>query len=283
MTIDGKTEEISLPNTVKSEYTDRFDIEAYFEKGTHTITFSHKKGTFVVDSMLVRPVDTGEKITLLPDADRSVNGVSSYLAVAPYDGFYLLETEANTDISVDGAKCKTESGNATVYLRRGLNYIDISKEKAPLSVTETDKTAFTETFNASDFTIANGAAVNGNGYLESIAANSGSASFSINAPESGSYKVTLTYSNNLEGGFHAYNVDLIESFVTVTTENSEENVWCRSTYSWDTYKTVTFNLELEEGENVITLSNNGGYDFNGNVPVTPRIRTVSVNAALEDN
>ncbi len=283
MTIDGKTEEISLPNTVKSEYTDRFDIEAYFEKGTHTIMFSHKKGTFVVDSMLVRPVDTDEKITLLPDADRSVNGVTSYLAVAPYDGFYLLETEANTDISVDGAKCKTESGNATVYLRRGLNYIDISKENAPLSVTETDKTAFTETFNASDFTIATGAAVNGNGYLESIAANSGSASFSINAPESGSYKVTLTYSNNLEGGFHAYNVDLIESFVTVTTENSEENVWCRSTYSWDTYKTVTFNLELEEGENVITLSNNGGYDFNGNVPVTPRIRTVSVNAALEDN
>ena len=71
--------------------------------------------------------------------------------------------------------------------------------------------------------------------------------------------------------------------MTVTTDNFERNVWCRSTYSWDTYKTGTFNLELEEGENVITLSNNGGYDFNGSIPVTPRIKNVSVNAALEDN
>ncbi len=282
MTIDGKAEEISLPNTIKSEYTDRFDIEAYFEKGTHTITFSHKKGTFVVDSMLVRPVDTDEKITLLPDADRSTNGITSYLAVAPCDGFYCLETDVNSDVSVDGAKCKTESGNATVYLRRGLNYIDISKANAPLMITETDKNGFCERFDASEFTLS-GNAASDNGYLHSIAANDGSASFRVNVPESGCYKVTLTYSNNLEGGYHAYNVDLIESFVTVTTENSEENVWCRSTYSWDTYKTVTFNLELEEGENVITLSNNGGYDFNGSVPVTPRIKNVSVNAAIEDN
>ncbi len=283
MTIDGKTEEISLPNTIKSEYTDRFDVEAYFEKGTHSITLSHKQGTFVVDSMLVRPVDTDKNIALLPDADRSKNGVTSYLAIAPHDGFYALETSANTDISVDGAKCKTESGNATVYLRRGLNYIDISKENAPLCITQTDKTGFSETFSASDLTLSGDAALSENGYLEGISTNGGEASFTVNVPESGCYKITLTYSNNLEGGYHAYNVDLIESFVTVSTDNSEENVWCRSTYSWDTYKTVTFNLDLDGGENIIIFSNNGGYDFNGSVPVTPRIKNVSVNVALEDN
>ena len=279
MAIDGNAEEITLPNTIKSEYTDRYDVEAYFEKGTHSITLSHKQGTFVVDSMLVRPVDTDESIALLPDADRSINGTTSYLAIAPDDGFYALETAADTDISIDGAKFRTESGNATVYLRRGLNYIDIAKRNAPLRAARTDKKGFCETINASDMSLSGGAVLNENGYLESIAASGGEAAFTVTIPETGSYRITLTYSNNLEGGYHAYNVDLIESFVTVSADDREENVWCRNTYSWDTYKTVTFNLELDEGENEIILSNNGGYDFNGSVPVTPRIRNISVNTA----
>ncbi|MBO5859464.1 MAG: hypothetical protein J6R20_06770 [Clostridia bacterium] len=283
MIIDGETEEIILPNTIKSEYTDRFDVEKYFAKGTHTITLSHNQGTFVVDSMLVRPVDTDKKIAIIPDSDRSTNGTTSYLTIAPRDGFYTLETLENIDISVDGADCRTESGNATVYLRRGLNYIDISVENAPLCITQSDKIAFTQTIDASDMSLSNGAVLNENGYIESIAANAGEATFSINTPEAGTYKLTLTYSNNLEGGYHAYNVDLIESFVTVTTDNSEQNVWCRNTYSWDTYKTVTVNLELDEGENSITLSNNGDYVFNGSTPVSPRIESVSVNASLENN
>ncbi len=280
LTLDGETDEILFPNTIKSEYTDRYDIEKYFEKGSHSITLAHKNGTFVVDSMLVRTVDTDKHITLLPDSDRSVGGITSYLAVAPHDGFYSLETSANADISVDGAKGKTESGKATVYLRRGLNYIDISAKDAMLSVTASETDSFSESFSASEFILENGAVLNENGYIESISANAGSASFAVNVPESGSYRLTLTYSNNLEGGYHAYNVDLIESFVTVSVGSVSENIWCRSTYSWDTYKTVTFNLELEKGENNIVLSNNGKYDFNGSVPVTPRIKEITVNQAI---
>ena len=281
MTLDGNTKEISLPNTIKSEYTDRFTVEAYLKKGTHTVTFSHKQGTFVLDSMLVKPVDTDKNIALIPDADRSVNGVTSYLAIAPHDGFYDLATVAGAEFSVDGAKAKSASGKATVYLRRGLNYVDISAENAPLNIAVSDKSGYSSSFDAKDLTLGGGAVLNENGYIESIAANAGSASFTVNAPESGSYRVTLTYANNLEGGYHAYNVDLIESFVTVTTENGSENVWCRNTYSWDTYKTVTFNLELEKGENTVTLSNNGEYDFNGSVPVSPRIKNITVNRLAE--
>ena len=280
LTIDGETDEILFPNTIKSEYTDRYDIEKYFEKGSHSITLAHKKGTFVVDSMLVRPVDTHEHIALLPDSDRSTDSITSYLAVAPHDGFYSLETSTNADISVDGAKGKAENGKATVYLRRGLNYIDISAKNAPLTVTASETDGFSESFSASDLILENGAVLSGNGYIESMSANEGSASFAVSVPESGSYRLTLTYSNNLEGGYHAYNVDLIESFVTVAVGNISENIWCRNTYSWDTYKTVTFNLELEEGENNIVLSNNGGYDFNGSVPVSPRIKEITVNRAI---
>lgn len=282
MALDGNAEEISLPNTIKSEYTDKLTVDTYLEKGTHSVTFSHKQGTFVLDSMLVKPVDTDKNIALIPDADRSINGATSYLAIAPHDGFYDLITAANTEFAIDGAKGSTESGKATVYLRRGLNYVDISVKNAPLNISVSEKAGFSSGFNAEDLTLSGGAVLNENGYIESIAANAGSASFAVNAPEKGSYRVTLTYANNLEGGYHAYNVDLIESFVTVTAKNSTENIWCRNTYSWDTYKTVTFNLELEEGENTITLSNNGEYDFNGSVPVSPRVKNITVNKASEE-
>lgn len=280
MTLDGSVSEISLPNTIKSEYTDKFSVEAYLEAGTHTIKFEHKSGTFVLDSMLVRPVDTDKSIALLPDADRSIGGITSYLAVAPHDGFYELETFSDCEISVDGAKGRLNGTTAVVYLHRGLNYIDISAENAPLNVVITDKNGFTSSFKAVDFKLSDGAVLNRGGYIQSMAANEGNATVKFKVPKDGSYRVTLTYSNNLEGGYHAYNVDLIESFLTVTTRNGSENIWCRSTYSWDTYKTVTFNLELEEGENTVTFSNNGAYDFNGSVPVSPRIKEITINQAI---
>ncbi len=280
MTLDGNSSEISLPNTIKSEYTDKYTVEAYLTAGTHAVKFEHKKGTFVLDSMLVRPVDTDKNIALLPDADRSINGITSYLAVAPHDGFYEIETAANAEISVDGAVGQLNGSNAVAYLRKGLNYIDISAKNASLNVLISDRNGFTANFEATDFLLDGGAVLNRGGYIQSMEANEGTASIKVNVPESGCYRVTLTYANNLEGGYHAYNVDLIESFVTVTTENGSENIWCRNTYSWETYKTVTFNLELEKGENKISFSNNGEYDFNGSVPVTPRIKNITINRAI---
>ncbi len=282
MTVDGNTSEICLPNTIKSEYTDKFSIEMPLSEGKHTIKIEHKKGTFVLDSMLVRPVDNNKDITLLPDSDRSIDGITSYLAVAPQDGFYELETTENAELTIDGAYGKLNGTAAVVYLRRGLNYIDIKTTNAPLKVSLTEKTGFTASCKASDLLLDGGAILNKDGYIQSMDAENGCASFTVNTPQEGSYRVTLTYSNNLEGGYHAYNVDLIESFVSVETVSGTQNVWCRSTYSWDTYKTVTFNVELEKGENNITLSNNGGYNFNGAVPVTPRIKSITVNRAVSE-
>ena len=279
-TLDGEAEEICFPNTIKSEYTDRYSVNKYLEKGNHSITLEHKQGTFVVDSLIIRPVDTNNSIALIYDSDRSINSVTSYLAVAPDDGFYTLETEADAVINIDGAEGKAENGKATVYLRRGLNYIDIQREEAFLKVEKSDKKDFVQTFSPNDLIPENGAVINENGYLESMSENGECASMKVTVPESGDYRITVTYSNNLEGGYHAYNVDLIESFITVTTANESKNIWCRSTYSYDTYKTVTFNLYLDGGENTLTLSNNGEYDFNGNVPVTPRIKEITVNKAI---
>ena len=78
------------------------------------------------------------------------------------------------------------------------------------------------------------------------------------------YRVTLNYANNLEGGYHAYNVDLIEALLTVSANGDSQDIFCRNTYSLYNYKTLTFNLKLNEGENTVRLSSSGNIRFNGN-------------------
>ena len=116
------------------------------------------------------------------------------------------------------------------------------------------------------------------GYIDGISCEGGKASFKINAPESGNYRMTVAYSNNEEGGVHSYNVDLIERYITV---NGNNKLWCRNTYSWDTVKTVTMNLELAEGENEITFSNDGSFRFNNRISYAPHIYSVSISDICE--
>lgn len=277
-TLDGNTETLSFPNTIKSEYTDKLTLVRYLEKGEHTMTLSHKQGTFVLDSLLVSPYEDAEFITVLPDADRSVNGKTSFLAVAPNDGFYSMDIGKNADFTVDFSAGKTENGKALIYLRRGLNYIDIaSSDVEKCEITVSDKQGFTAEISPEDMTLS-GSATLGNGYIDGISSDGGNASFTVTVPENGSYRMTVTYSNNLEGGVHSYNVDLIESYITVSDAG---NLWCRNTYSWDTCKTATINLELTEGENIITLSNDGSVMFNNTPSYAPRIYGVTVNKAAD--
>lgn len=281
MTLDCVETQISLPNTVKSEYTDKYTVSGYFEKGTHTLKLAHLKGTFVVDSLLVKPALKTEEIVVMPDADRSVNGIASFLAVAAEDGYYCLEADKSATFSVDSAYGTTQGGKACIYLRRGLNYIDFDNENVTecvISRCEDGKTDIT--VSADDMQLSDGAFIN-NGSVDGIYGDSGKAVASVNVENAGSYRITITYSNNDEGGVHAYNVDLIERFVTVTVNGKPHNVWCRNTYSWDTFKTVTVDVELASGENLIELTNDGSVSFNGKTPCAPRISGFTVNETIK--
>ncbi len=276
MTVDGVSEEIAFPNTIKSEYTDKMTFTRYFEAGTHTLNLAHKSGTFVVDSLLVVPHSDDKPIAVLKDSDRTTSAVKSFLAVSPDDGFYEMNIGVNADVELDGAEYTAENGNALVYLRRGLNYIDVkTAEDIACDIVKSEKTGFTVSVSASEMTL-DGAALSGN-YIDGISSLGGSASFKVTVPESGSYRMTLAYANNDEGGVHSYNVDLIERYVTVEANGRLQTLWCRNTYSWDTVKTATINLELAAGENEIVLSNDGSVRFNGRDSYAPHIYGVTVN------
>ncbi len=222
-------------------------------------------------------------VYLLSDSDRSTDKISSYLAVAPSDGYYDVIAASNVDIEIDGAMIQTDSlGNACVYLRRGLNYIDIMSSDATISVCSSIETANIIKLNVDDASLEGSAKANRNEnnsikYIDGITSSSGSATYTINAPNTDTYKLTIMYSNNEENGVHDYNVDVVEEFITISVNGNEQELYCRNTSSWDTFTTVTTNIELNKGENVITLYNDGSVRFNDGETSAPHIALLTVN------
>lgn len=89
--------------------------------------------------------------------------------------------------------------------------------------------------------------------------------------------MAVTYSNNEEGGVHDYNVDLVERYITLSVNGENRgNYYFRNTYSWNTLKTKVITVYLEAGENTLSISNDGSYQFNGKTTFAPCITKVSV-------
>ena len=237
--------------------------------GVHTLTFTHDTGTIVFDSLLLTEKEAFPSNAVLPDADRTGNGVVSYLCVAESDGYYDLAFAGEGGgyaFSVDGAACRSNNGKACVYLRRGLNYVDVQSD-SPVSFT---LAVSAETQTDRVFTLLpEDAVLNGSA---SVAQDKSQQTYLTGISSAGG-----AYANNDEGGAHDYNVDLVERYFTFSVNGRAQNVYCRNTYSWDTYKTVTFNVELNAGENEIVLTNSGDEKFNGQETFIPNIHRLSLN------
>ncbi len=279
--LDGEESVLSLPNTIRSEITSTCDLERELTKGEHTLKFSHKNGTSVIDAVLVRKAEDTVGIYFEEDDDRE----NLYLVVAPYDGYFTLFTSSEGMYDIDGAQVNIESDDTAVYLRRGINYIK-APEKLLLNIFVTDKKGQPNVLEPDSAVLSEGAEVKKNdfaglNYISGISSEGGKAEYKINAPEKGTYKLTIAYSNNRENGVHSYNVDLVEDFITISVNGEKsENLYCRNTYSHDTYTTVTTNISLEKGENILTFSNDGANKFNNGITYAPDISSILVTSAM---
>lgn len=270
--LDGKTTEIKLPNTIKSEYTSLYSMSLDLSVGIHTIKFTHNDGTYVLDSLLLYKDTEKKDIEILSDNEEG----TAYLAVAPYDGWYEMNLKEGVAAEIDGVK----ADSSLVYLRRGLNEIELSAP-SEITLSKTDKNGFSAEIAANEMTLSGSAELKtdkyGNTYVDGISNEGGKAEFNLTVPESGDYRVTLTYANNAEGGVHSYNVDLIERYATFTVGGESQDVYCRNTFSRYNFKTVTFTLKLEEGENWVSITNSGNYLFNNMTAFAPQIAELTVN------
>lgn len=282
LSVDDTEQKIYLPNTIKSEYTSCYTAEVNLTKGDHYIAVMHEEGTYVLDSLVVTRRTENESVSVLPDSDRTDADVQSFLVVAPFDGSYMFYTDQQeSTFSVDGAAGNTNSrGQALVRLRRGLNYVDFDVQERMDLIVCTSETDVTCTVLTPEMAVLEDAITKRNDkgieYIDGISSESGSARFTFDVDKSGDYRVTLLYANNDEGGVHDYNVDLIERYVTVEVNGQVQNVFCRNTYSWDTFKTVTFNVRLQDGSNTMILSNDGSIRFNGAETYAPYISDITV-------
>ena len=279
--IDDENEVLAFHNTVRSEITDAYDMKVTLTKGTHTMKFSHLDGTSVLDSFIIRRVEE-TPVYFEKDGVRE----NAYLVVAPEDGYYDISLSSESDILVDGAKAKA-SPEAAVFLRRGLNYIDIQGEAVLLSVKMSDKQSGS-VLSPEEAVLSGGAELLRSDavektYIAGISSEGGEAKYTVSAEKSGTYKLTIMYSNNLENGVHAYNVDLVEGFITININGKkQQNLYCRNTYSTDTFITVTTNIDLSKGENIIRLSNDGALLFDGNTAYAPNIAEITVSPIQAD-
>lgn len=218
----------------------------------------------------------------------------SFMSDAPPTALALNGTVLE---NVPFAQWKDGLYECTVYLRKGINRISINTENA--ECTELfwfrSKENLTDYF-AEDFTLTGSAKLvtsEHGAYRESEAAllgncisnitsdAEGSASVRYTAPQAGYYNILFFYTNNEEGGTHDYNVDLIEEYLTLSINGKKQgNYYFRNTYSWKNLNTKSVNVYLDAGENLLTISNDGNYKFNGKTMTAPRISRVVISPTV---
>lgn len=284
ITINGDENSVKFPSSIKDEYMECVTVTTELKKGKNTIYLNVLNDAVItLDFIDISPFDdTNPEIYFAPlksrNADMSEN---SYSVIVPTDGYYILSyTNKKLPEAVNGTTYKNE----IKYLHRGYNKIilDYDLQLAKIIVSEKEDLI---TITTADMAVHNGATIEDDMNTSSgkkigwIASDKGSyATFNVNVKEAGYYNFTIEYANNEEGGFHAYNVDLIERYITFTVNGENQgNHFFRSTYSWETYKTKTVVLYLEAGDNEIKLSNDGSYSFNNRVTYAPNIGDIYVN------
>lgn len=252
-----------------------------------------------------------EYIGFLPycaqNAAKSDETATAFWALPDTNGYYTVQIAsetAPTALTVNGTLIDsipfavTDGGTyrCVVYLRSGLNSIAVNVGEAVienLNWFDAGQTNNTTDYFAEELALSDSAKLGIpaakstmtamlssqlNTYIDGISSDTdGAASLTYTAPKAGYYQFVFTYSNNEEGGVHDYNVDLVERYITLTVNGENRgNYYFRNTYSWETLKTKVITVYLEAGENTVTFSNDGSYQFNGKTAFAPRITKVSV-------
>lgn len=313
VTVDGENiQAIKLPSTLKDDFTDFVTFSAELTEGKHRIRITLPQNTEIsctlsfdfLDMVLFEYRDIQPK--MLPDAANSGAEQTAFYAVVDMDGYYSMtfSSDAASDTVILNSKPLSNAlrmQNETefeciLYLHRGLNAVAVNAgnavcfginwfdggENNQITVVAAEQCAFTGKAVLQNSVAEQNVGTAANSYIAGISSETEStAAFTYDAPQTGYYQFTFTYSNNEEGGVHDYNVDLIERYITLSVNGEKQgNFYFRNTYSLQTYKTKTVLLHLSKGAHEIAISNDGSYTFNGNPAYAPQICKISIAPAV---
>ncbi len=287
--IDVEITDIDIVHTVKCHSSIKEDcmecVSLFLDlkKGSNKITLKPTEGALVLDFIDVTK-KTDEEVFVERLTSRNTKEENAYSLFISSDGYYkLADLTDDGSIIINGIEIKGD-GDGIFYFSRGY-----SKAVLPEGVTFTGLKAVENDgksiiINPDDVRLLGGATKEENGNTSSgkhigwiSSETGGNIEFTVNAEKAGYYAFTVEYANNEEGGYHDYNVDLVERYITVSLDGIKQgNYFFRSTYSWDNFKTGTIVLKLHEGENKIVFANDGSYTFNNNVTYAPDIGSITV-------
>lgn len=272
-------------SSIKEDCMECVSLYVTLNKGNNEITVKPKGDSTLVLDFVDITEKTDFKVFCEKLTSRNVTEENAYSLVIPSDGYYKLSdlTDDGTVI-INGFEIKGD-GDGIFYFGRGYNKLVLSDGMSfsgvELIINDEEPLIFTP----DDVTLLGGAAVSENENTTTgknigwISSDTGAnIEFTVNAENDGYYAFTVEYANNEEGGYHDYNVDLVERYITVSLDGIKQgNYFFRSTCSWDNFKTKTIVLPLHEGENKVVFSNDGSYTFNDNVTYAPDIGSITVN------
>ena len=284
VTVNGEEDIIRCPSTIKEDCMECVTIYVDVKKGSNEITIKPSEGNLVLDFFDITNDINLYDVHFEKLESRNTTEENAYYLIAPDDCYYKLEGYSDTSpVYINGNEI---SGNlAGIYFfSRGYNKIVLPEGAVITDVLWVDNDEDGQIFTPDDVTLTGEAEISEAantstgkhiGWISSEA-DSG-IEFKVNAREEGYYAFTVEYANNEEGGYHDYNVDLVERYISVSLNGEKQgNFFFRSTYSWDNYKTKTIVLKLSEGENVISFTNDGSYSFNDKVTYAPDIGSITV-------
>lgn len=294
ITINGeRSETYKFPSSIKEDYMECISIPIELTDDDHNVTVEVLNDAVLsLDLLKVTAVMNKETEGVYFDklTSRNTTDDNAYSVIVDRDGYYNLSLSGSglTDVTVNGiddGENDLISSEMPIYLHHGYNKIEFANGAILTGVKKNTVLNNTFTITPDDVTVYGGATVELDANTSSgmrigwISSETKSGcTFNIKAPKEGYYNFTFEYANNEEGGYHDYNVDLIERYITIEINGEKQaNVFFRSTYSWVKYKTKTAVFYLNEGDNEIRLSNDGSYNFNGNVTYAPNIGSITVN------
>ncbi|WP_341186550.1 S-layer homology domain-containing protein [Paenibacillus sp. FSL H7-0756] len=191
------------------------------------------------------------------------------------------------DLPVVNTNGQWQDAKAPVFLRRGINLIDVRSSaalsldyinaafvsKTALYSVESEAAVVVGTPAGSELPLIRDDAfakyASGGKYVNGITSYDGAERYlelrNINVPKAGTYKLVVTYANGESAGTHAYNNDVVERYAQVSVNGGEpQTVYFKNTISWQQFTTQTLDVELKAGVNTIRFSNNNTYNGGSN-------------------
>ncbi len=226
-------------------------------------------------------------ITGLSEKSVPEGGGVRFTVVAPDNGLYSLslrcmsdqENEArvylnNTALELNNLLCEIpvspsesfETVTQTAFLQKGINIIDIdSASEMALDYLRVKKASADETLTveaedgvlSGNAKIKNSVYAEGGSYVNNIEGGTDDAlTVSVNAPESGDYKMTIYYSVSELFGAHDYNAQIVDRYASFSVNGGEaERLYFKNSYSDENWRTRVLNVKLNKGENEVKVFN----------------------------